>query len=155
MDGVLANFDKGLQGDFKNMFKPGFFRGLEPMEEGLNDVIEMLQEQNYIVKILSKACVKRNNKAFVGQVVDKANWIKEHCPSVDELDIIIQATDENKGDILKDYVDDECYLVDDYTPNLATWYNAGGKCIKKAKRIKNTREFKQILNLSELVAEGL
>ena len=156
MDGVLADFDKALNGDFRNMFKPGFFRGLEPMENGLNDTIRGLQARGYTVKILSKACVKRSDKRFRGQLVDKANWVKEYLPSIDELDIIIQATDESKGDILKYYSkDDKCFLVDDYTPNLATWAFAGGECIKKAKRKKHTRTFEQILELNDLLGMEL
>lgn len=157
MDGVLADFDKGLGGDFKNMFKPNFFRTLPVMENGLNETMLELQSQGYIIKILSKACVKKSNKSFRNQMVDKAEWVKENIPCINELDIIIQATDESKGDVLKYYSSEkfDCYLVDDYTPNLATWAMAGGKCIKKAKRIKTQRPFKQILNLVELVNEGI
>ena len=155
MDGVLANFDKGLQGDFRRMFKTGFFRGLEPLEEGLNETVQDIINQGYTVKILSKAPVKKANPRFINHMRDKANWIKEHLPCIDELDIIIQATDESKGDIIKMYKHHECILVDDYSKNLADWTKAGGKGIKKAKRIKNGREWKQILNLSELALEGI
>ncbi|MEK6879181.1 MAG: hypothetical protein AABY22_06205 [Nanoarchaeota archaeon] len=155
MDGVLADFNGGLGDNLSNMFKTGFFRNLPVLEEGLNETIQQLQNQGFLVKILSKAPTKKSHKNFVNQMVDKANWVKEFIPCIDELDIIIQATDESKGEVLKYYPQDECYLVDDYTPNLATWAFAGGKCIKLAKRIKNTREFKQILSLSELAQEGI
>lgn len=155
MDGVLANFDKGLGGDFKNMFKPGFFFGLEPMEEGLNETVAEIQKQGITVKILSKACVKKSDKRFIGQMMDKVNWVKKYIPCIDELDIIIQATDESKGDIVELYKHHECILVDDYSKNLADWTFAGGKCIKKAKRIKPTRPWKQVLNVSELAIESI
>lgn len=155
MDGVLADFDGGCQGDINNMFKPHFFRTLPVLEEGINETFQGLKNQGYIVKILSKACVKRADKRFRNQMIDKAEWIKEVAPCIDELDIIIQASDETKGDILLDYPNDECYLVDDYSVNLGTWVMAGGKAIKKAKRIKNTRPFKQILNIAELALEGI
>lgn len=155
MDGVLANFDKGLQGDFKRMFKPGFFRNLEVMEDGLNETMQEIMEQGYTVKILSKACVKKSNPMFLVQMMDKVEWIKEHIPCIDELNIIIQATDESKGDIVEMYKGHECFLIDDYSKNLAEWGLAGGYCIKRAKRIRNHREWKQVLNISELALEGV
>lgn len=157
MDGVLANFDKAIDemGTLEAMFKPGFFRGLEPMEEGLNETIKEIQESGITVKILSKACVKKTDKRFLGQMVDKAEWIAEHIPCIDRLNIIIQATDESKGDIIEYYKHHECILLDDYSKNLADWAFAGGKGIKKAKRIKNGRPWKQVLNVSELAIEGL
>ena len=155
MDGVLANFEGGCNGELNKMFQRGFFRNLEVMEEGLNETITDLQEQGYIVKILSKACVKRTNKLFEGQVNDKVEWVREHIPTIEREDIIIQATDEIKGDILKDYPNYECILVDDYAVNLIHWEQAGGKGIKRAKRIKNGRDFHQILNICELALEGI
>ena len=155
MDGVLADFEKGLGGDFANMYKEGFFRNLPVMEQGLNESIQKIKEQGYTVKILSKACVTKSDSRFVKQMVDKANWVKHHIPCIDELDIIIQASDECKGDIVRMYESHECILVDDYTVNLASWIMAGGQGIKKAKRIKNTRPCRQILNVAELAEEGI
>lgn len=155
MDGCVADFEKGTNGDIKNMFKPGFFRNLPVLEEGLNETIEEIQKQGITVKILSKACVKKGDKRFIGQMIDKVEWVKEHIPCIDELNIIIQGSDEDKGSIVELYKHHECVLVDDYTPNLANWTFAGGKGIKRAKRIKPNRPFKQILNLAELANEGL
>ena len=156
MDGVLADFEGGLGGDFKNMFVEGFFKTLPVIENGLNETMEQLQEQGYLIKVLSKACVKRDDKRFVGQVNDKIDWVKEFIPCINSSDVIIQSTDEVKGDVMAEFdnTTHNCYLVDDYTPNLASWAFAGGLCIKKAKRIKN-RPFKQILNVVELVNEGI
>ena len=54
----------------------------------------------------------------------------------------------------KFYEDKEnCILIDDYTPNLTSWIKAGGKGIKKAKRLKDTRVIAQILSLNELIKE--
>ena len=155
MDGVLANFDKGINGDLNKMFEKGFFRTLEPMEEGLNKTFQEIKSQGYGIKILSKACVKRSDERFIGQMLDKVDWIKEYIPCINELDIIIQSTDESKGDIVKMYSEYDCILIDDYSKNLAEWAFAGGKGIKKAKRIKNGRPWKQVLNISELAQEGV
>lgn len=155
MDGVLADFEKGLQGDFSRMYKRGFFRNLEVMENDLNQTFEEIQAQGITVKILSKACVRKSHGLFKVQMMDKVNWIKEHIPCIDELNITIQATDESKGAIVDMYKGHECYLIDDYSKNLAEWVLAGGKAIKRAKRIKNDRKFRQVLNVSELAIEGI
>ena len=155
MDGCICDFEKGINGDLNKMFEKGFFKGLEPMEEGLNKTFQEIKSQGYEIKILSKACVKRDDKRFVGQMIDKVDWIKEYIPCINELDIIIQATDESKGDIVKMYSEYDCILIDDYSKNLAEWAFAGGKGIKKAKRIKNGRPWKQVLNISELAQEGV
>lgn len=157
MDGVLANFDKAIDemGSIEVMYKPNFFRGLEPMESGLDETVKGIERQGYTVKILSKACVPKHDLRFIGQMADKVNWLKEHLPSLDELNIIIQGSDESKGSIIDMYKDHDCILIDDYSKNLAEWSMAGGKGIKKAKRIKNGRPWKQVLNLSELEMEGV
>lgn len=156
MDGVLADFDNSLVGgEIKSMFKSGFFRNLPVLEGNLNGTVQALQKMGYIVKILSKACVKRHDPRFFQQMMDKVEWVIQYLPTIEELDICIQSTDEVKGDILQNYPNDECYLVDDYSKNLVEWELAGGIGIKKAKRIKNGRPFKQILNLQELAEEGV
>lgn len=156
MDGVLADFEGGLcNGDIKTMFNTNFFRTLDTMENGLNETVQSIQSQGFTVKVLSKACVSRTDERFINQMIDKVEWIKEYIPCIDELDIIIQGIDDSKGKILEMYSDHICYLVDDYSKNLADWELNGGIGIKKAKRIKNKRPFKQILNLSELASEGV
>lgn len=155
MDGVLANFDKGIGNDLNKMFEPGFFFTLEPMEQDLNETIQEIQKQGYTVKILSKACVAKEDKRFKGQVMDKVKWINKYIPCIDELNIIITDTHTSKGDIVEMYKHHECILIDDYSKNLAEWSFAGGKGIKKAKRIRNSRPWKQVLNISELAIEGV
>ncbi|MEG2697238.1 MAG: hypothetical protein RR952_06685 [Cetobacterium sp.] len=155
MDGCLADFDKGIKGDLNNMYKEGFFLSLEPMELGLNETIKSLQEQGIQVKVLSKACVDKKDWRYLSQTFDKVDWIKKHIPCIDELDIIIQGIDESKGSVVDYYREHNCILLDDYSKNLVEWCMSGGLGIKKAKRIKNERPWKQILNISELSEEGL
>lgn len=154
MDGVLADFERGLQnsgGDLQSMFNNGFFQTLEPMESGLCDTIKKLQ-QEVKIKILSKACVDRRDIRFQGQVLDKINWIKRFIPSIEVKDIIIQSSDESKGQILNEFKGNTCILLDDYSFNLTEWVLNGGIGIKKCKRIKE-RPFKQVLKVKDLVGE--
>ena len=153
MDGVLADFEKGINsgtGDINQMFEDKFFRKLETMENGIAENIEKLQKLTK-VKILSKACVERNDKRFQKQVADKIYWLMRFAPTVENKDIIIQSTEESKGRIVKEFSDFHCMLLDDYSLNLAEWELAGGVGIKKAKRYKNERSFEQVQNLDELI----
>ena len=152
MDGVLADFEKGINsgnGDLNQMFENKFFRKLDPMEEGIAEKIEKLQELTK-VKILSKACVERNDKRFANQVADKKYWLMRFAPTIKNEDIIIQSTEESKGSIVEEFSDFHCMLLDDYSLNLAEWELAGGIGIKKAKRYKD-RSFEQVKNLKELI----
>ena len=153
MDGVLADFEKGINsgtGDINQMFEDKFFRKLETMENGIAENIEKLQKLTK-VKILSKACVERNDKRFANQVADKKYWLMRFAPTVENKDIIIQSTEESKGEIVRKYSDYHNLLLDDYSLNLAEWELAGGIGIKRAKRYKNERSFEQVQNLDELI----
>jgi len=152
MDGVLADFERGINegtGNINQMFEDKFFRKLEPMENDIAESIEKLQKLTK-VKILSKACVERNDKRFQKQVADKIYWLMRFAPTIKHKDIIIQSTEESKGSIVKEFSDFHCVLLDDYSLNLVEWELAGGIGIKKAKRYKD-RSFEQVKNLKELI----
>lgn len=150
MDGVLADFDGGLNGgEINQMFENKFFLNLLPLEENLSTTFEQLQKL-IKVKILSKACVRGTDKRFTGQEQDKIDWIKKYIPSMAENDIIIQSTEQSKGEIVELYKEYECLLIDDYSKNLAEWELAGGLGIKKAKRIKD-RPWEQVSNIKDLL----
>ncbi len=152
MDGVLADFERGINegtGNINQMFEDKFFRKLEPMENDIAENIEKLQKLTK-VKILSKACVERNDKRFQKQAADKIYWLMRFAPTIKYEDIIIQSTEESKGSIIKEFPDFHCMLLDDYSLNLVEWELAGGIGIKKAKRYKD-RSFKQVKNLKELI----
>ena len=152
MDGVLADFERGINegtGNINQMFEDKFFRKLEPMESDIAESIEKLQKLTK-VKILSKACVKRNDERFLKQVADKIYWLMRFAPTIKYKDIIIQSTEESKGSIVEEFSDFHCVLLDDYSLNLVEWELAGGIGIKKAKRYKD-RSFEQVKNLKELI----
>ena len=153
MDGVLADFEKGINsgnGHLHQMFDENFFRKLEVMEENIAENIEKLQKLTK-VKILSKACVERNDHRFQKQVSDKIYWLMRFAPTIKHEDIIIQSTEESKGKIVREFSDYHNLLLDDYSLNLAEWELAGGIGIKRAKRYKNERSFEQVQNLNELI----
>ena len=120
------------------------------MENNIAESIEKLQKLTK-VKILSKACVERNDERFQKQVADKIYWLMRFAPTIKHKDIIIQSTEESKGEIVRKYADYHNLLLDDYSLNLVEWELAGGIGIKRAKRYKNERSFEQVQNLKELI----
>jgi len=82
MDGVLANFDKGVgrpghEQDPPEMFVPGFFRNLEVMPGAREAITELLKNENLKLYICSKPTTKALNCAS-----EKYEWINEHFPEL-------------------------------------------------------------------------
>jgi 5'(3')-deoxyribonucleotidase len=138
MDGVLADFDKALQSDISRMYKKGFFENLEVIGTP-NKVIELLQNLGYNVYILSTGI--RNKYCEI----EKRNWLKKHCPSIKEENIIICKTGDKKTDFIKTNIDNSV-LIDDYKENLINWQSLGGIAIKFGNKYKPHRSYLQIVN---------
>lgn len=82
MDGVLADFDKGVgRHNFKKdppeMFVKGFFRKLELMPGAKNAVNTLLKYKKLDIYILTKPTTKNLNCA-----TEKFQWIEEHFPQL-------------------------------------------------------------------------
>ena len=155
MDGVLVDFEGGCNGKLSTMFNKNFWENLQPLEENVNETIEKLQQQDYEVHIVSKLPITRGDKRFVEMMMGKVKWLMRFTPSIQVLNIHILPSDEDKSVVLRKHGEKEkCILVDDYTPNLTSWMQAGGKGIKKAKRFKDTRIISQILSINDLTKEA-
>lgn len=82
MDGVLANFTKGIGRDFTGrnppeMFKKGFFLNLEPMPFAKDAVKELLSYKGLDVYIATKPTTRNLYCA-----TEKYKWIKKHFPDL-------------------------------------------------------------------------
>ena len=138
MDGVIANFDKALEGHIDRMFERGFFRNLEPIGTP-NEVFSLLQSLGYNVNILTTA-VRTEYCAY-----EKVQWLREHCPSIDLNHIHIIYTGESKADNCPTDITDSI-LVDDYKANLSDWQSKGGTSIKFGNKWKVTRPYLQVIS---------
>lgn len=144
MDGVQADFEKALQGQFERMFKRGFFRNIEPIGTP-NTVFARLQQMGYEVYILTTAV----KTAYCD--TEKIEWVAEHAPSIKPENIIICKTGDHKTDFIKTPIETSV-LIDDYKENLHTWQNAGGIAVKFARHRKTSRPYHQIcLDLAEII----
>lgn len=89
---------------------------------------------------------------------DKMVWLEKYLPNIPKENITICRVGENKAKVIeKKYnikIDNNCYLLDDYTKNLVEWENAGGVGIKRLTSVAdNSRKLwkgLQIKNLCEL-----
>ena len=147
MDGVLANFGKGLE-EYPQLNQPwievpGFFRTLEPINEPKEELRELAKKHE--IFILTKV----ETRDTMNRAYDKIEWVKEHLPFIKEENIIIVPYHERKID----YIQGFGVLVDDYKENLNEWIdNRIGMAVKFGKVFKENRPYPQITNLKQLEA---
>lgn len=132
---ALERFDKE-EGFFKNL---GAYKGIE--------VVNELARDNALF-IISASPNEQADK-------DKMIWIKKFLPNININNITICRIGENKAKIIQDKynitINDNCYLLDDYTKNLNEWENFGGKGIKRITKVADNSTKKwQGLELKQL-----
>lgn len=124
MDGVLTIWEP----DGKWWVK-GYFRHLKPNEEAIR-LVKLLQEQGYIVIILSAA-------PNVQARIDKSLWLKEH--GLGDVMCIFVPYGTNKADAVKAFSHGIFVLVDDNSSNLWDWTSAGHIGVKFRNGINGTK----------------
>lgn len=145
MDGVLANFQQGLD-KYPNNPQPwitekNFFRNLKPINTPKIE-LQILAKQ-YEIFILTKV----ETRDTQDRANDKKIWIQEHLPFIKPENVIIVPYHHNKVD----YIKEVGILVDDYKVNLIEWLeNKKGIAVKFGKVLKPNRPYPQITNLNQL-----
>ena len=132
---ALERFDKE-EGFFKNL---GAYKGIE--------VVNELARDNALF-IISASPNEQADK-------DKMIWIKKFLPNINVNNITICRIGENKAQIIMNKynitINEQCYLLDDYTKNLNEWENFGGKGIKRITKVADNSTKKwQGLELKQL-----
>lgn len=125
MDGTLARFNVP---NALNRFnkEEGFFANLKAYKgiEAINQLCCDYAE----VYIISASPHKKAD-------IDKIEWLSKYLPNIEFENIILCRLGENKAKVIERelniILDDECYLLDDYTKNLQEWENMGGIGIKR------------------------
>ena len=152
LDGTLAKFNvkNALQ---RFATEKGFFAKLGAYK-GIETINEMAKAGN--VYIISAS---PNEQADV----DKIEWICKYLPNINLLtNVLICRCGNNKAEYLKSKgltIDNESYLLDDYTKNLIEWESAGGVGIKRLTKVADNSTgkwkglaIKQLTELVEAVA---
>ena len=133
MDGTLAMFNskKNALKRFDN--EKGFFASLKPFVN--IDTINQLVDNNVVEVFIISA--SPNEQADF----DKKQWINTYLPRVKPENICFCRLGQNKAQIIKEQlnidIDNNCYLLDDYTKNLIEWNNSNGIGIKRLTSLAN------------------
>lgn len=133
MDGTLAMFNskKNALKRFDN--EKGFFANLKPFVN--IDTINQLVDNNIVEVFIISA--SPNEQADI----DKKQWIDTYLSSVKPENICFCRLGQNKAQIIKEQlnidIDNNCYLLDDYTKNLIEWNNSNGIGIKRLTSLAN------------------
>ena len=91
---------------------------------------------------------------------DKLLWLSKYLPNIKSENITLCRLGENKAKIIEDKykitIDNNCYLLDDYTKNLFEWCACGGRGIKRLTSVADNSTGKwqglQIKRLNELAS---
>ena len=131
MDGTLAewrnikiNFNKFE--DFSNVEKindiirtPGYFLSLNPHQNVVDAVRNIIKEEKIEVYILS--CILPDTTAKT----EKEQWLDKYLPEIDKNHRIFVPDGEEKRKHVPNGIRETDFLFDDYTKNLNSWEQKG------------------------------
>ena len=147
MDGTIAKFNSKRNALERFAVEKGFFATLKPFKyiDTINELIESNQVQVFVISASPNA--QADN--------DKMIWLETHLPKLAKENICFCRIGENKAKIIKDKlnitIDNECYLLDDYTKNLVEWNNCNGIGIKRLTSLAdNSRKLWKGLSIRSL-----
>ena len=148
LDGTLAKFNvrNALERFDKEVgffAKLGAYKGIE--------IVNELAKTNQLF-IISASPNEQADK-------DKMVWIQKYLPNISIDNITLCRIGQNKAQIIEEKysikIDNNCYLLDDYTKNLNEWESFGGLGIKRLTSVAdNSRKLwkgLQIKDLTELI----
>ena len=132
---ALERFDKEI-GFFANL---GAYKGIEAINE------MALLKNVYVIS------ASPNNQADI----DKMIWLNKYLPNIPKENITLCRLGENKAKIIENkynlIIDNNCYLLDDYSKNLFEWVTNGGTGIKRLTSVAdNSRGLWKGLTIKDL-----
>lgn len=144
LDGTLARFNvRNALKRFDNEI--GFFANLLAYK-GI-EIVNELATTNQIY-IISASPNEQADK-------DKQFWLNKYLPNVKQENITLCRLGQNKAEIIQNKynitINEQCYLLDDYTKNLNEWESFGGVGIKRLTQVSdNSRKLWKGLELKHL-----
>ena len=152
MDGTIAKFNSKRNALKRFDNEKGFFSSLKPFANV--DIINkmILNNSNVEIFIISAS---PNEQADL----DKLTWLNTYLPNLPKSNICFCRLGQNKAKVIKEQlnieIDNNCYLLDDYTKNLIEWNNCKGIGIKRLTSLAdNSRKIWKglsIKNLNQLI----
>ena len=130
LDGTLARFN--VRNALERFDKEeGFFARLKAYKN-IEIVNELAKNNNLFV--ISASPNEQADK-------DKLEWLSKYLPNIQQENVTLCRLGQNKAQIIQDKynitIDNNCYLLDDYTKNLVEWESFGGKGIKRLTRVSD------------------
>lgn len=133
MDGTIAMFNSKRNALKRFDNEKGFFASLKPFVN-INVINEMIKKGNVEIYVISAS---PNEQADI----DKMAWLNTYLPNLSQTNICFCRLGQNKAKVIKDKlnidIDNNCYLLDDYTKNLIEWNNSNGIGIKRLTSLAN------------------
>lgn len=150
MDGTIAKFNSKRNAIQRFDKEKGFFLSLKPFKY-IETINQMIIENQIDVFIVSAS---PNPQADT----EKRTWLKTYLPNLSQSNICFCRIGTNKAKAIKEQlninIDNNCYLLDDYTKNLIEWNNNNGIGIKRitslADNSRKTWKGLQIKSLKQL-----
>ena len=127
LDGTVAKFN--VRNALERFDKEkGFFSSLKPFVN-VNVINEMIINNNNVEIFIISA--SPNEQADI----DKLTWLNTYLPSLSKENICFCRLGQNKAKIIENKyqmtIDNNCYLLDDFSKNLFEWCACGGRGIKR------------------------
>ncbi len=132
MDGVLAVFKETDK--IETLYEKKFFLNLKPQKNVVEMVGNLQDNPEYEIFILS-AYLTDSKYAKT----EKIQWLNQYLPDIDTEHILFCPCGEDKNKYVPNGICQSDILLDDYTPNLMDWKNAGGIAIKIMNGINGTK----------------
>ena len=135
MDGTIAKFNskKNALARFDN--EKSFFSSLKPFKY-IDIINELIKNEIVEVYVISAS---PNEQADL----DKLAWLRTYLKELKETNICFCRIGTNKAKAIKEQlnidIDNNCYLLDDYTKNLIEWNNCNGIGIKRLTSLANNK----------------
>lgn len=132
MDGTLAQWQNVEA--MEMLYEKGYYHNLLPMEKvveqirsAINSGVEVYSLSSYLTD--SEYALKEKNA-----------WLDEYLPELQPENRIFVKYGDDKSKYIEGGITERDYLLDDYTPNLLLWEQAGGKGIKMLNDLNHTKK---------------
>jgi 5'(3')-deoxyribonucleotidase len=135
MDGTLAKFNSKRNALERFDKEEGFFSSLKPFKY-IDTINNLIKKGNVEVYIISASPNEQADR-------DKLVWLKTYLKEIKQTNICFCRIGTNKAKAIEEQlniiINEDCYLLDDYTKNLIEWNNNKGIGIKRLTSLANNK----------------
>ena len=109
------------------MLSSGYFASLAPryeMVESVKGLIKLGQFDVYVLSAVIPECAEQSKR-------EKMKWLDKYIPEIDAYHRFFTICGTSKSEAIKDLSSNDI-LLDDHSPNLNEWIEAGGESHKNS-----------------------